>query len=82
MPDIPLGTALAVFAAAFGAWAWVVAWGVSTIRAEVHAIKSQVGKLGEQAHAQMMEVEHRLTLVEADIRRCAVFSNHDRGIHD
>jgi hypothetical protein len=74
MPDIPIGTAVTLFAVAFGAWAWVVMWGVTVIRREVDGLKTQVSAMASQAHQQMLEVEHRLTVVESDIQRCAMFA--------
>ena len=71
---ISLGTAATVFGAAFGMWAWVVAWGVGVIRREVADLKTEVALSRADTHRQMLEIEHRLTAVESDIKRCAVFN--------
>lgn len=71
---LSIGTALTVFGAAFGCWAWVVGWGVSVIRKEVHELKDQMKTATNQAQSKWIEVEHRLTIVESDIKRCSVFA--------
>jgi hypothetical protein len=74
---IPLGTGIAILGMAFGAWAWVVAWGVSVIRREVGELKMDVAAARRDAHEAKIEVEHRLTAVESDIRRCVVFNGRE-----
>jgi len=51
---------------AFGAWAFVVGWGIGVIRKEVGEIKIQAA---ETARMQMMHVnqtERRLTMLETE----------------
>lgn len=79
MNGIPLGTGIAIFGAAFAAWAWLVGWGVAIIRREVAALKDEIAdsrqsadRAQHDAHRLMIEVEHRLTAVESDIRRCTI----------
>ena len=76
--QISISTALAILGAAFGMWSWVVAWGINIIRKEVKELKDEVTKARNDNHEQMLEIEHRLTLVESDISRCAVFAKEQR----
>ena len=76
--QISISTALAILGAAFGMWSWVVAWGINIIRKEVKELKDEVTKARNDNHEQMLEIEHRLTLVEGDIGRCVVFAKEQR----
>ena len=63
---IGLGTALTVLSIAFGVWAWVVAWGVSVIRREVHDMKVAANNTGGQLTAHVNQTERRLTMLETE----------------
>ena len=76
--QISISTAIAILGAALGMWSWVVAWGINIIRKEVKELKDEVTKARNDNHEQMLEIEHRLTLVESDISRCAVFAKEQR----
>jgi hypothetical protein len=53
-----------------------VAWGIAVIRREVNELKNEVASARREAHAAKIDVEHRLTAVESDIRRCVVYSRN------
>lgn len=76
-PDIPVGTAISMFAVAFGGWAWVVHWGVRVIRDEVAELKGQVEAAADAAHQATVSTEHRMTRIEAEFRTFARM-NHPR----
>ena len=63
---IGLGTALTVLSIAFAVWAWVVAWGVSVIRKEVHDMKVAAHTTGGQLTAHVNQTERRLTMLETE----------------
>ena len=63
---INLGTALTALSIAFGVWAWVVAWGVSVIRKEVHDMKVAAATTGGQLTAHVHQTERRLTMLETE----------------
>ena len=63
---IGLGTALTALSIAFGVWAWVVAWGVSVIRKEVHDMKIAASATGGQLTAHVNQTERRLTMLETE----------------
>ena len=71
---ISMPTAVAIFGLAFGCWAWVVGWGVSVIRRELDDLKDKVHHASMESTRTMLEVEHRLTVVESDIKRCQLFA--------
>lgn len=76
-PDIPVGTAISLFAVAFGGWAWVVHWGVRVIREEVAELKTQVEAAAKASHDSMLSAEHRMTRIESEFRTFAKL-NHPR----
>ena len=67
-PDISMGTALAIFGLAFGAWAWVVAWGVSVVRREVQDMKSIANSSSVALNAHIHQTERRLTMLETEFQ--------------
>jgi hypothetical protein len=79
-PDIPIGTAISIFAVAFGAWAWVVHWGVRVIREEVASLKAQVEAAAEAAHEATIATEHRMTRIEAEFRTFARMNHPHFGL--
>ena len=66
MPDIPVGTALTVFGAAFACWAWVVGWAAAVIRREVADLKDHVEKFALTQAAHVTQTERRLTMLETE----------------
>jgi len=75
-PDISMGTALAIFGMAFAAWAWVVAWGVSVVRKEVHDMKSIATSSGTALNAHINQTERRLTMLETEFQYVKRAINH------
>ena len=61
-----MAIALTVFGLAFGAWAWVVAWGVGVIRKEVQEMKLAAAQTGGQLTAHVNQTERRLTMLETE----------------
>ena len=61
-----IGTGIAIFGAAFGMWAWVVAWGVSVMRKEISELKTQMLDIGTSHHTHINQTERRLTMLEAE----------------
>ena len=61
-----LDTALKMLSIAFAVWAWVVAWGVSVIRKEVHDMKLAASVTGGQLTAHVNQTERRLTMLETE----------------
>ena len=51
---------------AFGVWAWVVAWGVSVIRKEVHEMKQMGHQTGATLVNHVNQTERRLTMLETE----------------
>ena len=79
---INLGTALTTLSIAFGVWAWVVAWGVSVIRKEVHDMKVAASMTGGQLTAHVNQTERRLTMLETEfgwIKAGMKYNNGDKG---
>jgi predicted amino acid racemase len=68
--EIPIGTGITIFACAFGAWAWVVAWGVTVIRREVSELKSEVRVASAEAHESRVHIEGRIAHLEAVAAFC------------
>lgn len=72
---IPISTALALLGAAFGAWAFVLGWVLWIVRKEVHELKTLVEVSAERqvkredaAHADRVELEGRMSTLEAEFR--------------
>lgn len=61
-----MADALTVLSIAFGAWAWVVAWGVNVIRREVHEMKNAASHTGNTLTAHVTQTERRLTMLETE----------------
>lgn len=61
-----MGTALTVLSIAFGVWAWVVAWGVRVIRAEVQDMRHSTREMGSTLTAHVNQTERRLTMLETE----------------
>ena len=80
MPDIPVGTALTIFGAAVGCWAWVVGWAASVIRREVADLKKHVEAFATTQAAHVTQTERRLTMLETEFAyiKAAVY----RGKHE
>jgi hypothetical protein len=74
---ISMPTAIAIFGFAFGCWAWVVGWGVAVIRRELDDLKNKVHHASVESTKMMLDVEHRLTVVESDIKRCQIFARSE-----
>lgn len=66
MPQIELGTGIAIFGLAFAAWAWIVAWGVGVMRREFSELKGQVQAMGATQQAHVVQTERRLTILESE----------------
>ncbi len=70
-----IAAAIGVFGLAFGAWAWVVAWGVGVTRHEIAELKKDI-KEAFEARAEsdrafgrhITHNESRLATIEADFR--------------
>ena len=63
---ISIGTALTVLSVAFGVWAWVVAWGVSAIRKEVHDMRVTTKDTAGVLTSHIHQTERRLTMLETE----------------
>ena len=61
-----IGTGIAIFGGAFGAWAWVVAWGVSVIRKEVESLKAEIVAVNATQVLHVNQTERRLTMLETE----------------
>lgn len=64
--EIDIGTGIAILGAAFGAWAFVVGWGISVIRKEVAEIKLQTMRTSELHIQHVNQTERRLTMLETE----------------
>lgn len=64
--EVDLGVAITILGLAFGAWAWIVAWGIQIVRKEVTDLKKAgidtAGALTE--HIRL--TERRLTMLETE----------------
>lgn len=72
---IEIGTALTILSFAFGAWAWVVAWGVKIIRHEMGQTRAAAAAAGQSLENHILATERRLTMLETEfgfIRRYLV----------
>ena len=58
--------ALAFLGIAFTVWAWVVAWGVSVIRAEVKNMRQAADETSKNLISHVKQTERRLTLLETE----------------
>ena len=79
--DISLGTAITVFAAAFGAWAFLLGYVMFVVRREFSELKDFVRDDAERrrhsddrAHQDRLQLEQRLTQIETYWRHVA--NNH------
>jgi hypothetical protein len=63
---IDVGTALTVLSFAFGAWAWVVAWGVKIIRHEMGQTRAAAAAAGQSLENHILATERRLTMLETE----------------
>lgn len=61
-----IGTGITIFGVAFGAWAWVVAWGVSVIRKEVESLKAEIVAVNSTQVMHVNQTERRLTMLETE----------------
>ena len=66
MEHIDLSTAVAIFGLAFGAWAFVVAWGVGVIKKEVVELKELARSTQEKHEQHVNQTERRLTMLETE----------------
>jgi hypothetical protein len=66
--DFSMGTGLAIFGLAFGAWAWVVAWGVGVVRKEVQDMKGIGNHTTGMLTSHINQTERRLTMLETEFR--------------
>ena len=64
--NIDIGTGLAILGAAFGAWAFVVGWGIGVIRKEVGEIKVQAAETTRIQVMHVNQTERRLTMLETE----------------
>lgn len=77
---IDIGLALTLLALAFGAWAWVVAWGADVIRKEMKRTSDATEITGKSLEAHILATERRLTMLETEfsyIRRYMVKRDYD-----
>lgn len=75
---IPIGTAIAILGLAFGAWAWVVMWGVGVVRREISELKLELREERSQARKERVETEGRLSHLETVANLCAAGAkNHE-----
>jgi len=77
MPSIDLGTGIAIFGVAFGAWAWVVMWGVNVMRREFSELKGQVQSMNATHNAHVIQTERRLTMLESDFQYVKARLGHE-----
>ena len=68
MPQIELGTGIAIFGGAFAMWAWVVAWGVAIMRRELEGVKGQISSFASQQNLHITQTERRLTMLETEFQ--------------
>lgn len=61
---ISIGTGLSILGLAFGAWAYVVYWGVTVIRNEVSELKEDVKTAAEKSHTRDVHLENRIAHLE------------------
>lgn len=67
---ISVSVGLTFLGLAFGAWAWVVYWGVTVIRAEVKDLKIALKQHVDEYIADRRSIEHRMTELESVARWC------------
>jgi len=63
---LTLPAAIAIFGLAFGAWAWVVAWGINIVKREVHSLKIAAESTSKSLEAHVLLTEKRLTMLEVE----------------
>lgn len=68
MESISLGGGIAVFGGAFACWAWVVAWGVSVMRKEMHELKTTLTGVSAAQNVHIQQTERRLTMLETEFQ--------------
>lgn len=70
LSHISLGTGITVLALAFGAWAWVVAWGVMVVRREIEEIRKASKATAEELHKISLNREARISHLETVADLC------------
>lgn len=65
-PQIDVVDAVAIAAAAFGAWAWLGWWGVRVIRKELQQVTLAASATAEALTAHILLTEKRLTMLETE----------------
>ena len=63
---LTLPSAVAIFGLAFGAWAWVVAWGINIVKREVHSLKEAAESTAKSLDNHVLLTEKRLTMLEVE----------------
>ena len=63
-----IGNALSLLSLAFGVWAWVVAWGIATIRRETSSMAVAAAETSKALSAHIHQTERRLTMLETEFR--------------
>ena len=88
--EFSLGAGIAIFGAAFAAWAWVVAWGVGIVRNEISQLRAVIKDtadrqtdIAKNQEQHILLTERRLTMLETEfgyIRRyLAHGADHDES---
>lgn len=79
---IDVGTGLSIFGAAFGMWAWVVAWGVTIVRKEVKELRDAAMKTATSLEQHILLTERRLTMLETEFSFIRRYLTHDSSQPD
>jgi len=66
--DMSVGNALSLLSLAFGVWAWVVAWGVATIRRETTNMANAAAETSKTLSEHIHQTERRLTMLETEFK--------------
>lgn len=74
--DIDIADALFVGATAFGAWAWVVWWGIRVVRKEIGSLAVSAEATAKALTDHILLTEKRLTMLETEFAFVRRYLSH------
>lgn len=74
--QIDVADALFAGATAFGAWAWVVYWGVKVVRKEIAALATSAEATAKALTDHILLTEKRLTMLETEFAFVRRYLSH------